>query len=227
MMIGTWPAAPSSVRIFVATWYPSSLGSITSSRIRSGDSAPHSRDPSAPSPATTTSYPSCFSVYWSRRWTFGSSSTTRIFAGIDLLPGPSPRGRRPARPASRLWHGTSRVEEGPSEERGDPIVPLRRRCAVRATVFRPGHDPVLRSGSGEPREAASIRQRNGRVSLAVDQQEWDVDEGDDAPGFHRPDVAADLARRRGEGATGEEPPDRPTDGQVDPVRDRDPEVGCD
>src|SRR5256714_10305791 len=55
---------------------------MTSRRISDGFSAPQSRKPSAPSDAVTTSKPSCFSVYCSRRWTFGSSSTTRILAAI-------------------------------------------------------------------------------------------------------------------------------------------------
>src|SRR4051812_16472089 len=55
---------------------------MTSRRMSDGFSAPHSRKPSAPSEAVTTSYPSCLRVYWSSRWTFGSSSTTRILAAI-------------------------------------------------------------------------------------------------------------------------------------------------
>src|SRR3954451_5567589 len=56
---------------------------MTSRRMRDGFSAPHSRKPSAPSEAVTTSYPSCLRVYWRSRWTFGSSSTTRILAAIS------------------------------------------------------------------------------------------------------------------------------------------------
>src|SRR3954462_7256186 len=56
---------------------------MTSRRMSDGFSAPHSRKPSAPSEAVTTSYPSCLRVYCSSRWTFGSSSTTRILAAIS------------------------------------------------------------------------------------------------------------------------------------------------
>ena len=54
MMIGMWRLPPSSARIRSATAYPSSLGRLTSSRIRLGDSDCQSFSASCPSPATTT-----------------------------------------------------------------------------------------------------------------------------------------------------------------------------